>query len=136
MRTHFSPYAGIGIASLAAGPVFLAALGLAALGSGVQTIVVEPGEVVGAIALLLPATAFGMIIAFLPNLAGTAAMLAFGRHHEAGQMPAMCALAGAALGGGATCRWAETAPLVTFAFAATGAICALICRARAYWPQR
>jgi hypothetical protein len=125
----------LALASLAAGPIFLFATGLAALYLQLpRPVVLEPGEVIAFAALAAPAALVGFVLSLLPNLVGRYLLIRAG-----GALPQMRrravwiatgALHGAALAWG-TGAFAQ--PPYAFGLILTSAACAGICRKSACW---
>ncbi|MGK6319821.1 hypothetical protein [Sphingomonas sp. DT-204] len=133
----FRNLTGCAVATITAGPVFVANLAAA-------TVVASPGPVAATpnlmpALLILPLSAvIGAIVAFIPVTIGTMAMGWLGERNPAVQLPVAWALAGAAMAAG----WIplvpigrEDAPFI-FALAMTGAIAALFCRHWLVWAPR
>ena len=128
------PFAGpgrIARASLAAGPAFVTVSAAAQLYLKLpQPIVVEPTSLLTFPLLWFASAVVGAILAFVPNLVGTLVMDRLARAFAPAAAPEAWALAGAASAG--IPLWLlHGEPEWVFPFAATGAVCALICRGRA-----
>lgn len=141
-------FGGVAPATLAAGPLFV-------LGAAISVLIGDPAApipvdldldatsivtiLVGIPAALVVVMIFGGMIAFLPNLIGTAAMTWLGDRNPGTQLPVFWALVGstafaapiAAMGG----AWGEASLDYLVPFVFTGACCALICRRRVSWEK-
>jgi len=120
------------VASLAAGPITWFGAVLISLPSGRGTL---SSEVLAFALLTIP---YGAIIAFLPNLVGTAIMTALGSWFPLARSP--LAWIGAGGLGGALFAILNSGPTLTDGpFVAimtlTGMACAAICRAFTRWPD-
>jgi hypothetical protein len=140
--TRPSPrFAGVAVATLAGGPLFLLGAGLSLLIDNVAAAIPVDidfdGPDIGLILVEIPigfiiVMIFGGILAFLPNAIGSAALTWLGKRNPGARLPVFWALAGAiafaAPVAALNMDWAEASPdsLVPFVF--TGACCALICR--------
>ncbi|UIJ43681.1 hypothetical protein LZK98_11320 [Sphingomonas cannabina] len=130
----FRNFTGCAIATIAAGPVFVASVGVAVLALSPGPIAIT-SELTFALMILLPAIVIGAIIAAIPVTVGAMAMGWLGDRNPAFQLPIMWALAGAATAGG----WTPFVSLgpdeepFKLALAMTGAISALICRHWLVW---
>jgi hypothetical protein len=129
---------GILISSVAAGPIFVAVLGMEALYASLPKAVPVPGNGSGILMLFLiiPVVAFGFFAALLPNAVGAWLMGNLGRHFAFAQLAPIWAATGSlgvvsalALGG----WFAEDQSTGLSALIITGAICALICRHYTRW---
>lgn len=147
--THpVSRFGGVTLATLTAGPLFV-------LGAAISILINDPAAAVP-VDIDLDGTSAGMmlvgipvalalvmisgsILAILPNLIGTAAMIWLGDRHRGTQGPIFWALAGASAFAAPIAAlnvtWAQASPdrLVPFVF--TGACCALICRGPVSWVK-
>jgi hypothetical protein len=137
-RTGFA--SGANVASLAAGPMFLASLVLAAWASFPSSVVVidsvGDGSASGILGLTLSAIPIGYMLAILPNLAGAWLMYGLGQRNEAGKLPVMWALAGAAAAGiplAILLPDTSAADIAICCAAFTGTSCALIARKFTCW---
>lgn len=135
MRPSYSFAGSIGLASLAAGPIFLASAGLAfAYLELPRPVVVDPAQMVPGLLSFIPAIIVGFILAIVPNLAGSYLMHFTGRAFPATRPRLIWfgtgALVGAAIAG-STGAFAE--PAYAFALILTSACCARICRLSACW---
>jgi hypothetical protein len=130
--------AGIGIASVAAGPVLVLTGALATLYLRMPDPVVVPGgQAAGMLFVLLPSVLVGVIVSFPVNAVGALLMASTGRFQGWARRRAAWALVGGALGTGFA-LWQdlfETAPAIGFAFAATSAICAWLCSVPLRWSE-
>jgi hypothetical protein len=117
------------VASLAAGPVFIAsyllALGIAGAGNAPQA--VEPEAIAFAVGLMAVAVPFGLTIAILPCLIGVTAMGWLARQTGIGGLAPVWMLAGAVPIAPIVIAGELDAPFA-FALAVTAALCALIAR--------
>jgi len=125
---------GAVLASLAAGPLFLAVAATGELLDG-NPIVLTPNEVELIAGAIWLAMIFGWFVAIVPNLLGALLMGRLGRDNVVARLPVMWSLAGAALGGGAIwLTWTgEDRVGASSQMAAVAALCALVCRARVRW---
>lgn len=129
---------GPAIAAIAAGPVFCAALmlglGYASLPAAIP---VEPEALLIGPFLLIPATIAGALIAIVPCLIGCGLMAQLGRVAPFTRAAPFWVIAGMipiAIGAAAAQPGPDDGPAL-FAFLATGAICALICRRFTKWSE-
>jgi hypothetical protein len=134
---HRSPWplVSIALASVAAGPIFLAATMLAMLYLQLPWAVpVVPAAILQIALLAIPAAIGGFILSILPNMIGSSLMLVVGRAFPATRAPAAWVATGALLG--AALAWltgAFAAPAYAFGLILTSACCAAICRHSASW---
>lgn len=133
MRRSFS--GSVGLASLAAGPIFIVSTGLAAAYLQLpHAIIVDPHQIVPILLFFLPALIVGWLLSVIPNLIGSRLL-----HFTGGAIPATRARlvwtgAGALIGAaiaGSFGAFAE--PAYAFGLIVTSACCAAICRLSAYW---
>lgn len=127
------PAKGFIVASIAAGPVFVASFAAALLYAQVpHAIPVEIGFAdLGVVAFMAPIVVVaGFLLSLIPNLVGAAAMTAISGRHPLGRAPLLWVLAGGAIGG--LLAWLMQIPdgPTAFALVATSALCARICRWR------
>jgi hypothetical protein len=137
MKAAGSPVFAAFAASAAAGPLFLALCACAYLyGQLPHPITVAAADFGMFAALMAPAFIVGFIIAFVPNLLGSAVMATIGESADWGRSPVAWSLAGGFAGAGLALlfypRDAEAWPGI-FALVLTSAICARICRAFMAW---
>lgn len=125
-----SQAADIAKAAAAAGPLMLALLGLGHYAQSVPEAFPVTGE--GLLAII-GALFAALLIGFLPALAtigaGVALMELLGSLHPVNRHPLAWALAGGTIAAGLPLAF-DGEPLMIFAFAGSGAICALLCRPR------
>ncbi len=131
--------AGAMMASLAAGPAFLASLAVAYWASerpGTYTLPTNIDGIGGGMIALFFTVPFGFVIAMIPNIVGSWFMHGLGIGNFAARLPVAWALAGAGAAGMPFVFIPELvgvyAPTDT-AFALTGASCALIAHRFATW---
>lgn len=126
----------IGLASVIAGPTFVIATMLVTwMAAGANAIDVSaPGQALIILPILLMATLFGTILAIIPCAAGAWTMRWLGRGNVAMRLPAMWAIAGGSLGAAPAILYSGD-QLFAFELAATGAVCALVCRHRMEWAD-
>lgn len=116
-------WSAIGMASVAAGPVFVLTAALADLYLKLPApIVIDPQSVLLLIGLCLPAMVVGTIVALPINGVGALAMLAFSGSFAPARSRAAWALAGGALGCIGAWLFATDANF-SFAVVATSAFC-------------
>lgn len=115
-------------ASAAAGPMFVTCAMAADVYLRLPApVAVDLGAALGLPLLWIPAALFGWLIALAPNMLGALCMETLARAFPPARAPEAWALVGGAAAG--TPAWLLGGePNWTFAFAATGALCALICR--------
>lgn len=130
--------AGIVVAALAAGPVFFIA------GTLLAGVIASPGGEVFSWAesqslpfILLTAIRYAFLPAILPTTLGAAAMAVLGAMFRGARSWLAWPLAGAILAGIACLLFPDLLVfrLLAVALLTTGAICGIICRAFARWPQ-
>ena len=134
----FRDFTGCAVASIAAGPVFVVSVGVAALMLSPGPVAVT-SELIFALLILPLAIVAGAIIAVVPVTVGTMAMGWLADRNPAFQLSIMWALAGAAMAGGWTpfVSMGPDGEPFKLALAITGAISALICRHWLVWtPSR
>lgn len=119
--------AGIGVASLAAGPVFVLTTALAWLYLQLPRPIVIAPEAVGLVfGAAVLAILFGAIVALPINAAGAFVMLTLGGKFAPAQTRIAWALVGGVLGG--TGAWTiQPEPQSGFALVATSAFCGWLC---------
>lgn len=125
---------GVGYASLAAGPVFFASAGLFASVGSSTAIDVGRSAWVALLIFSPPLILIGALLAVLPCLLGAAVLSRIGQSNAGVRLPIAWALVGGLTAGGATVA-VEPDGLAVAAFAATGAICALLCRWGVRWSD-
>jgi hypothetical protein len=129
--------ASVALASLAAGPIFVASAGLAALYLQLPRAVdvtVGPANIIWLLLVPLPVVLAGFLLSFIPNLVGTCLMLLAGFQFQAARSRAAWLGAGALFG--TLIAWETTGfeePATAFGLIATSACCAAICRHSACW---
>jgi len=124
-----SQNARIGLASVAAGPLFVLLAALADLYMRLPApVVVDPRSVQLLLFLSVPALLVGTFVALPINTIGAAAMLALGSVFAPARTRTAWALAGAALGGVAVWLF-EAEGQIGFALVATSAFCGWGCSA-------
>jgi hypothetical protein len=131
--------AGAMFASLAAGPLFLASLALAAWATSAPSTYemnVRLDGLIGLVAASFGVAAFGFMLSAVPNLVGAWFMHGLGIGNFAARLPIPWALAGAGAAGLPFIFLADpSSPTMTvsMAFALTGASCALVANRFATW---
>ena len=147
MKVNGSPVFAAFAASIAAGPLFLAFSAGAFLYLQIPHTITFVAEDLGIfMVMMLPATFVGFILAFVPNLLGSAVMATIGDSAEWGRSPLAWTLAGGLAGMALVLLFApREAPFAgfdqeggagAFALIATSAICARICHRQFDWePQ-
>jgi hypothetical protein len=135
VRPGFSFSGSIGLASLAAGPIFLVSTVLAFAYSELpRPLIIDPAQIVAGIALFIPAVIVGFILSIVPNFMGSYLMHFTGKAFPATRAPLLWFGTGALCG--AALAWSTGAfddPAYAFALILTSACCARICRLSAYW---
>jgi len=137
MPLHRSPGCGAALAaSLAAGPVFLLSL-IAAAGYMTlpQPIPIDSSAAIGIPMALIPATVVGFVLAFAPNLLGSAMMAWIAETHAPARDPLAWVAAGALIGAGLAAAFGGLQSPGGFATIFTSAVCARICRAQFEWDD-
>ena len=130
-RTSYA--AGVTKATLAAGPVFVWSAAIAAAVDTPRTMGWADAAWLFA-GLFPPVVMVGGLLALAPNALGCALLAYLGRGNAGMRLPVLWALVGGLAAGGAT--WLATRDASpTAAFAATGAVCALLCRHGTRWPD-
>lgn len=127
----FAP--GVTRACIAAGPVFLAATVLFTTQAFPGPVAVNVSSLLLLLALV-PAIVVGGLLALFPNLIGTALLANLADRNAGVRLPAFWGLVGGLVAGSAA-GFEDVDGATTAAFAATGAICALICRSGTRWPD-
>lgn len=147
MKVNGSPVFAAFATSAAAGPMFVTFTALAYLYLQIPHTVAFGAEDLGTFVLMMvPAAIVGFILAFVPNLLGSAVMATIGESAEWGRSPLAWSLAGGLAGTGLVLLFAPRDGLfadvgqeggaAAFALIATSAICARICRGQFDWePQ-
>jgi hypothetical protein len=125
---------GVTRASIAAGPVFLASAALVTTASAPQAVAVDASSLL-LLFLVAPAIVIGGLLALLPTLIGTALLANIAGSNAGARLPAFWGLVGGLVAGGGATMFEDVDGVTTAAFAATGAICALICRSGTRWPD-
>lgn len=123
---------GVGLATLLAGPVFVATI---FVGGWIDGERFSPGFA-AALGMAMFAIPFGAILAFLPNLIGARLMATGGCHNVALRLPVMWLLIGGAAG--AAIGWSfdpSGTNQTTAAMACVGAMCAGLCRLFTRWDD-
>jgi hypothetical protein len=133
---HRDPFFGpIALASLAAGPIFVASTGLAVIYLQLpDAMVLDPAQIPLIILLFIPAIAIGFVLSIAPNLIGSLLMLSAGGAFSAARGRPTWIGAGALVGAaiaGSFGAFAE--PAYAFGLIFTSACCAAICRLSAHW---
>ena len=122
------------IASLVAGPVFLLSLiAAAAYLTLPQPISLDASVAIAIPMALIPATIVGFVLAFVPNLLGSAVMAWIAETHQAARDPLAWAAAGALSGAGLAASFSSLQSPGGFATIVTSAVCARICRSQFEW---
>jgi hypothetical protein len=131
-RLH-STVAGIAVASFAAGPVFTVAGTLAALYLRLpQPVMVSADELMPWLAALFSSVVMGGIVAFVPNVIGSAIMAGLSKTSATARAPEAWLAAGAAGGAGIALGFGlDYSPALFFATVATATVCAGLCRSLA-----
>ena len=137
MRPASSPAGAACLASLPAGAVFL--ISLAAADAYLQMpapIPIDLPSLLGLAVALVPATIFGGLLAFAPNLFGSLLMSTLAEQHPAARDPIAWTAAGALVGAGIALAWTgfDAEPPIGFALVLTSAVCARLCRGQFEWP--
>jgi hypothetical protein len=129
-----SPVRAALIASAAAGPLFLASFAAASAYLQLPHPIVVRAQDLD-FGLVMAATMAGFIIGFLPNLVGSAVMKAIGDTNAAARSAALWTAVGAAAGTAIALLFygPQPDPTGSFAFIATSAICARLCRTQMHW---
>lgn len=133
MRSAHSAKGGIIIATLAAGPLFVAGLAIGAWLTDPAK-VLDPNTLPAArVLFLLPfAMIFGALPAVAPTVLGATLLHWLGERNIAMRLPVVWVIVGALASGSAIVAFGgDPATIVAFPF--TGGSCALICRWRAGW---
>ena len=133
MRPDVTYSTGVVRACFAAGPVFVVALTLFTVTAVPQAIPVTPTGWLFAL-LAIPAVPVGGLLAMLPALLGTDLLARLGSGNVGLRLPVAWALVGGIVPGAATAL-NDGDGVTTAAFAATGAVCALLCRSGTRWPD-
>ena len=129
----------VAVASLLAGPIFAACVEVPFV---LQAIASDrSGRVDGALFTLIIAAVIvmGALLAFPANLIGSATMILIGDHARWARHPVTWALVGGAAASipyVVSGAMAEDHPGMVFAFAITGACCALVCRRHLSWEKK
>jgi hypothetical protein len=133
VRYSFS--GSIGLASLAAGPIFLVSTALAwAWLQLPRPIVVDPAVAVPAIMFFVPSIIVGFILSIIPNLIGSRLLLFTGGAIPAARARPVWVGAGALFGAAiAVETGAFSEPPVAVGLILTSACCAAICRLSVFW---
>ncbi|HEV2816575.1 MAG TPA: hypothetical protein VGW40_05070 [Allosphingosinicella sp.] len=86
---------------------------------------------------MIPATIFGGLLAFIPNLFGSLLMASLAERHAAARDPIAWTAAGALAGAGIAWTWPGFGgePPIGFALVLTSAVCARLCRAQFEWAD-
>ncbi len=133
MRRSFS--GSVGLASLAAGPIFLVSTELAAAYLQLpRALVLDPHQIVPILLFFFPAAIVGWLLSVLPNFVCSHLLLFTGEAIPAMRARLVWIGAGALLGtaiAGAFGAFAE--PAYAFGLILTSACCAAICRRSADW---
>ena len=124
---------GVTRSCIAAGPVFLASVVLFTIASVPTAVAVDASSLLFLFALL-PATVVGGLLALIPNLIGAALLANLAGGNVGLRLPACWALVGGLVAGSAA-AFEGADGIGIAAFAATGAICALLCRSGTRWPD-
>ena len=138
MHRTGSRAAGIILASVCAGPVFVISVCLATLYGMLPRPMAVSAETMGLFAALLAASLpFGGVIAILPNLFGTLVMAALAESEEWARTPCVWMLAGAVIGLGIALPLGTGDPdrFFAFGFVITSAISARLCRTFLRWTD-
>ena len=132
MYRHVTFSRGVLTASLASGPILFGAIALSNTVGSSDPVAVDLSGSPFLLALAVPVVVFGTLLGVLPNLIGTALLANVACGNVAMRLPIAWGLIGGLAAGGAA-RAADADPETLFVFAATGAICALICRWGTRW---
>ncbi|HEX8571118.1 MAG TPA: hypothetical protein VF759_00035 [Allosphingosinicella sp.] len=125
----------IALASLAAGPIFLASTAAASLYLRLpRPVVVEPWQAASFVLMAMPAVIVGFLLSVLPNMIGSRLMVRAGAALPWARAPVAWAASGALMGGGLVgLTGAFSEPAAAFGLIATSACCAAICRLSVCW---
>jgi hypothetical protein len=127
MHHSHNRYRGACFASLLAGPIFLCALALVALAETIDPVPTDIGALRWLPGLLFVSTLFGALIAIVPNLIGTGAMLWVDDHLDDAGLPIVWALVGGLPVGIAAAFLSSAPEFFAPVFGLTGAASAVIC---------
>ena len=130
--------AGIALATMLAGPVFITSIALASFFRMLPAPVVVSGQnILIYLALLIPSMIVGAFLAGLPNLIGTVALAALADTQDWARPLPVWMLTGAVIGMIITFVTAgpRSDPATMFALVATSAICAGLCRCFLRWQD-
>lgn len=129
--------APVALASLAAGPIFVASTALAALYLQLPRAVevtVGPAQIIWLLLVPIPVVLAGFVLSFIPNMIGTGLLLLAGFEFRAARTRA--AWIGTGVLFGTAIAWEATGfdePATAFGLISTSACCAAICRHSACW---
>lgn len=125
---------GVGVASAAAGPLFL----LAALATTTPDLLAEPNSWPLGLFVGFASLPVGFVLALIPNWFGAALLGALGCGNDAARLPVFWALIGAGIGGAldAAVAASGTTPGFTPMFTLTALASALICRWGTRWTDQ
>jgi hypothetical protein len=113
--------------------MFVAAVILFTTASTPSAVAVDASSLLFLFALV-PVGIVGALIALLPNLIGAALLARIAGGNAGLRLPAFWGMIGGLVAGGGA--WLEDTDGATIAaFAATGAVCALLCRSGTRWPD-
>lgn len=127
MDARHNRYRGAAIASLFAGPIFLCALAMGMLAENGAPTHLGAADLMTIPALILSSVVVGCIVAIVPNLIGTAAMLWVNDHLDDAGLPIVWMLVGGLFAGAVAGLLFAAETLLPFAFGLTGASSAFIC---------
>lgn len=137
--SYSSPKRGIGgilLASLSAGPIFVASVLMSVVAHSVVPLTPDLHGLSPAMFIVLPLVVIvGFVLSVLPNILGATLLLALGRHNDGARLPVFWAVFGGLSAGGTSFALGASGEVLT-ALSATGAICALICRRGTVWRER
>ncbi|HEX8484197.1 hypothetical protein [Sphingomonas sp.] len=123
---------GIGAACLAAGPIFLASLGLFSTIASPDPVPVGSAGWLMLVVLSPPVLLAGALLAIVPSLLGTLILARIGCGNAGLRLPAAWAVAGGFAAGTISAALAADVTMIA-TFAATGVVCALACRSGTRW---
>lgn len=142
MRALTQSLIGPVAASIIAGPVLVIGQLIAdSIQAGHLSLAGSEGDWITAIivivGMMMVAVLVGFFAAIIPNIIGTLVMWMLGRTMRPARLPLLWALAGGLAAGGFALSDAIDSELPgrPIAYAVTGALCALVCRRFARWPD-
>lgn len=127
---------GIFLASLSAGPIFVASVLVSVVAHSVAPLTPDLDGLTPAVFIVLPLVVIvGFVLSVLPNILGATLLFALGRHNDGVRLPAFWAIFGGLAAGSSAFAFGASGEVLT-ALSATGAICALLCRRGTVWRER